>query len=58
MTLVSSCGKALPGPGLLPEIWILGSSDYGARMAAALGLPYAFAHHFSPRNTRAALVSA
>ena len=31
-----------------PEMWILGSSDYGAQLAAALGLPYAFASHFAP----------
>jgi luciferase family oxidoreductase group 1 len=39
--------RAYPRPGSVPEIVILGSSDYGARLAAALGLPYAFAHHFS-----------
>ena len=39
--------RAYPRPGSLPQIVVLGSSDYGARLAAALGLPYAFAHHFS-----------
>jgi luciferase family oxidoreductase group 1 len=39
---------AVPGAGLNVPIWILGSSLYGARLAAALGLPYAFASHFAP----------
>ena len=39
--------RAYPRPGSIPQIVVLGSSDYGARLAAALGLPYAFAHHFS-----------
>jgi luciferase family oxidoreductase group 1 len=39
--------RAYPRPAALPLIVVLGSSDYGARLAAALGLPYAFAHHFS-----------
>jgi len=39
--------RAYPRSGSLPQIVVLGSSDYGARLAAALGLPYAFAHHFS-----------
>ncbi|HEX2315828.1 MAG TPA: LLM class flavin-dependent oxidoreductase [Thermomonospora sp.] len=34
-----------------PSVWLLGSSENGARMAAELGLPFAFAHHFSPQNT-------
>ena len=46
---------ATPGHGMRPEIWLLGSSDYSARAAAALGLPFSFAHHFSPRNTMPAL---
>jgi luciferase family oxidoreductase group 1 len=41
--------KAVPGAGLDVPIWILGSSLYGAQLAAALGLPYAFASHFAPR---------
>ncbi|MGA9521260.1 MAG: LLM class flavin-dependent oxidoreductase [Myxococcaceae bacterium] len=40
--------KAIPGAGLDVPIWILGSSLFGARLAAALGLPYAFASHFAP----------
>src|ERR1700687_4574192 len=39
---------AVPGAGLEVPIWILGSSLYGARLAAMLGLPYAFASHFAP----------
>ena len=39
---------AVPGSGLEVPIWILGSSLYGAALAAALGLPYAFASHFAP----------
>ena len=45
------CGQrvtAVPGKGLEVPIWILGSSLYGAQLAAALGLPYAFASHFAP----------
>ena len=40
--------RAVPGAGLHVPIWILGSSLYGAQLAAALGLPYAFASHFAP----------
>ena len=40
--------QAVPGSGLQVPIWILGSSLYGAQLAAALGLPYAFASHFAP----------
>ncbi|MFH5925575.1 LLM class flavin-dependent oxidoreductase [Roseomonas xinghualingensis] len=40
--------QAVPGAGLDVPIWILGSSTYGAQLAAALGLPYAFASHFAP----------
>ena len=39
---------AVPGKGLQVPIWILGSSLYGAQLAAMLGLPYAFASHFAP----------
>lgn len=39
---------AVPGGGAKPDLWILGSSLYGAQLAAALGLPYAFASHFAP----------
>ena len=40
--------RAVPGASLDVPIWILGSSLYGAQLAAALGLPYAFASHFAP----------
>ncbi len=40
--------QAVPGAGLKVPIWILGSSLYGAQLAAVLGLPYAFASHFAP----------
>ena len=40
--------KAIPGSGTNVPIWILGSSLYGAQLAAHLGLPYAFASHFAP----------
>ena len=40
--------QAVPGAGLDVPIWILGSSTFGAQLAAALGLPYAFASHFAP----------
>ncbi len=39
---------ATPGAGARPDLWILGSSLFGAQLAAALGLPYAFASHFAP----------
>src|SRR6476619_2230476 len=41
--------KAVPGAGLDVPLWILGSSLFGAQLAAALGLPYAFASHFAPQ---------
>ena len=40
--------RAVPGAGVDVEAWILGSSLFGAQLAAALGLPYAFASHFAP----------
>jgi luciferase family oxidoreductase group 1 len=40
--------QAVPGGGLRVPLWILGSSLFGARLAAMLGLPYAFASHFAP----------
>lgn len=40
--------RAVPGAGLHVPLWILGSSLFGAQLAAALGLPYAFASHFAP----------
>ena len=39
---------AVPGRGAQVEMWILGSSLFGAQLAAALGMPYAFASHFAP----------
>jgi luciferase family oxidoreductase group 1 len=47
--------QAVPGAGLEVPIWILGSSTFGAQLAAALGLPYAFASHFAPDALMAAL---
>jgi luciferase family oxidoreductase group 1 len=46
---------AVPGEGLEVPIWLLGSSLYGAQLAAFLGLPFAFASHFAPDNLLAAL---
>ncbi|MGJ7919890.1 LLM class flavin-dependent oxidoreductase [Neobacillus sp. LXY-4] len=46
---------AIPGEGLNIPIWLLGSSGYSARLAAQLGLPFAFASHFSPEYTVPAL---
>jgi luciferase family oxidoreductase group 1 len=47
--------RAVPGAGAAVEPWILGSSLYGAEVAARLGLPYAFASHFAPAHLLAAL---
>ncbi|MEO7277423.1 MAG: LLM class flavin-dependent oxidoreductase [Sphingomicrobium sp.] len=41
--------RAIPGEGLAVPLWILGSSLFGAQLAAMLGLPYAFASHFAPQ---------
>jgi len=41
--------QAVPGAGLRVPIWILGSSLFGAQVAAALGLPFSFASHFAPQ---------
>lgn len=46
---------AQPGAGSNIPLWILGSSLYGAQLAAMLGLPFAFASHFSPANLEEAL---
>lgn len=46
---------AMPGRGNQPAIWLLGSSGYSAQVAGLLGLPFAFAHHFSAVNTLPAL---
>ena len=47
--------RAVPGAGLHVPIWILGSSLFGAQVAAALGLPYAFASHFAPEELARAI---
>ncbi|MFW6322116.1 MAG: LLM class flavin-dependent oxidoreductase [Guyparkeria sp.] len=47
--------RAIPGVGTRVPVWILGSSRFGARLAAALGLPFAFASHFAPGELMAAL---
>ncbi len=47
--------RAVPGAGLNIPIWILGSSLFGAQLAAALGLPYAFASHFAPAQMMQAI---
>lgn len=47
--------KATPVAQSVPQVWLLGSSDYSARLAAAKGMPYVFAHHFSGSGTAEAL---
>jgi luciferase family oxidoreductase group 1 len=47
--------RATPAARTVPTIWLLGSSDYSARLAAEKGLPYVFAHHFSGSGTAEAL---
>jgi luciferase family oxidoreductase group 1 len=47
--------QAVPGAGESVEVWILGSSTFGAQLAAMLGLPYAFASHFAPEQMRDAV---
>jgi luciferase family oxidoreductase group 1 len=47
--------QAVPALGHEPPIWLLGSSGYSAQLAGELGLPFAFAHHFSQANTLPAL---
>ncbi len=42
---------AVPGMGDAPELWLLGSSDFSARLAGMMGLPFAFAHHFAGGET-------
>jgi luciferase family oxidoreductase group 1 len=49
--------QAVPGTGLEVPIWILGSSLFGAQLAAMLGLPYAFASHFAPDALMPALAA-
>ena len=47
--------RAIPGAGAKVPVWILGSSTYGAQLAAALGLPYGFASHFAPADLMQAI---
>lgn len=47
--------RAVPGAGEQVAVWILGSSTFGAQLAAHLGLPYAFASHFAPEQMRDAM---
>jgi luciferase family oxidoreductase group 1 len=47
--------RAVPGEGQNVPVWLLGSSTYGAQLAAMLGLPYAFASHFAPAELDRAL---
>ena len=47
--------EAVPGAGSQVPIWILGSSLFGAQLAAELGLPFGFASHFAPQHLDAAL---
>ena len=47
--------RATPRATGVADVWLLGSSDYSARLAAARGLPYVFAHHFSGSGTKEAL---
>ena len=49
--------RATPGFGAEVEMWMLGSSLFGAQLAARLGLPYAFASHFAPDHLDAALAT-
>lgn len=47
--------RAVPGRGSQVPVWILGSSTFGAQLAAHLGLPYAFASHFAPQELMSAV---
>src|SRR4051812_339552 len=47
--------QAVPGAGLRVPLWLLGSSLYSAQLAAAMGLPFAFASHFAPADMTRAL---
>jgi luciferase family oxidoreductase group 1 len=49
--------RAIPGTGTHVPVWVLGSSLYGAQLAAYLGLPYAFAAHFAPAMLEQALAT-
>lgn len=47
--------RAVPGEGSNTPLWMLGSSTFGAQLAAALGLPFAFASHFAPQQMMSAI---
>jgi len=47
--------RAVAGEHTVPELWMLGSTDGGARIAGPLGIPFVFAHHFHPHFTEPAL---
>lgn len=47
--------RATPAATTTPDVWLLGSSDYSATLAASLGLPYVFAHHFAGAGAERAL---
>ena len=49
--------RAIPGEGTRPDIWVLGSSVNGARVAGSLGLPFAVASHFAPVQAEAAIAT-
>jgi luciferase family oxidoreductase group 1 len=49
--------QAVPTAAGLPEVWLLGSSDFSARLAGLLGLPFSFAHHFSAAISELALTA-
>jgi luciferase family oxidoreductase group 1 len=49
--------RAMPQDVALPPIWVLGSSGYGARLAALAGIGFAFAHHFAEHDAVAAMTS-
>ena len=49
--------QATPGLGYEPALWLLGSSDYSARAAGQLGLPFSFAYHFAAEGVMAALAA-
>jgi len=49
--------RATPAPTSIPQVWLLGSSTYSARLAGELGLPFAYAHHFSTGQTDAAVAT-
>ena len=48
---------ATPAPSSTPEVWLLGSSTFSARLAAALGIRFAYAHHFGATQTREAMAA-